>query len=222
VLHPPPVTIREPQGPAPQRPRDRPAPPGRLTPAGMPVAWSGGRPPAGGRPRPRAGLGRTGGRLVGAAARRPWGAHGARRRQRGWSAVRHGHSLTACQAPECHSILRVSEQQRGPLHPAVDSDVVDLDTARQVALRGRDTTGRSARTSGLPERSRRAGSGSRRRPVAEQQHDESGGFSCQQLRCSDVVTAKATAPRPGRLGPVRTRDGEMVHLHEADTSDDVL
>lgn len=53
---------------------DRPAPPGRPSASGHASGWrSGGRPPAGGRLPLGAGPGRTGGRLAGGAAGRPWG-----------------------------------------------------------------------------------------------------------------------------------------------------
>src|SRR6266511_3038083 len=75
----------------------------------------------------------------------------------------------------------VGQQRREPLHPAVDRDVVDLDPALGEELL----------------------------EIAEQQSGESGGFSCRQLRCSDAVTANATAPPDPResrtgQGPKRT------------------
>ena len=56
---------------------DRPARRGRLGASGRASGWrSGGRPQAGGRSRPGAGPGRTGGRLAGGAPERLWGSGG--------------------------------------------------------------------------------------------------------------------------------------------------
>jgi hypothetical protein len=65
-----------------------------------------------------------------------------------------------------------------------------------------------------PSGEKGAGSGSRRRPVAEQQQGESGGFSYRQLGCSEAVTANATvlpavpcATRPQKGGRMLGVDG---------------
>jgi hypothetical protein len=61
----------------------------------------------------------------------------------------------------------VGQQRREPLHPAVDGDVVDLDTPLGEGVpRRRGRTARSAGTSGPQQRSPRVGSGSRRRRSA--------------------------------------------------------
>jgi hypothetical protein len=78
----------------------------------------------------------------------------------------------------------------------------------------RGRTSRSADTSGPPARSRRVGSGSRRRRTVLREQDEGGGFSYLQSRCSDADAADATVParpascprtRPGTTGLSRRR-----------------
>jgi hypothetical protein len=79
---------------------DRPARRGRLGASGCASGWpSGGRPQGGGRSRPGAGPGRTGGRLAGGAPERLWGSGaGCRRRRRG--GLGHDHRLTTREASE--------------------------------------------------------------------------------------------------------------------------
>ncbi len=61
----------------------------------------------------------------------------------------------------------------------------------------------------FPTRGRRVGSGSPRRPSGRREWGEDDEFSCRQSRCSNAVTANATAPLPG------THTSSMGHgLHD--------